>query len=727
MVLLSHPVNGGETPLLSRHLLKVAEHASELARQVKGVDEETTYFTGLLHDFGKLNPHYQEPFAKGKPPCPDCDYIPYHSVFSAFACDQQPLKRHRGLATMCIYGHHSSLRQSAELSRLEHEDKQKLKYTIDAINKRSAELLDELRRDVKAKNLLPKDIQIEQMEFHERDVQELKKSNDFDAFFEACCIYSALLQADRGAVTEWKEMIRPLVFGLSFDTDRLIKGRENKLTSCRTRYHRSVFENENFEDRLLVLQAPTGIGKTRVFLDIINRIAEKKKFERVFYFSPLLALSEDFEHKLEETIDPDRRNRVLKYDHTFKGTLEKEEPHQLEYEDNAYGGWDFSVESFNFEMIITTTQRLLYTLFSNRAHDKIKLLSLKHSILVIDEIQTLPRSLLLPTLRLLELVCERMDSMVILVSATIPAELETFPKARKIEAGNEVSKDYLHLTRKVVRYVDQQPAFEEEGGRRLKMFNTRREAARNAKDADFYLSAGVRKKDRLGVLEGLASSSDCLAVSTQVLEAGVDVSFDFMWRQLAPLDNIVQAMGRLNRECTNERSYLTVFDWSDEGPLSHRPYGQLEFEVTREFFKRNRETESTKIYEYLPDYYREIMKRNKKYEKKAENLSQCMKQLEFSKVWEKVKRETGEEGFTVFIPPKERFDELVGKVRLGKFPKELYFYSAKMPFLQDGQTKKRFEELLDQELLEKGVYIGCKKGMDELYDEKLGLDKWLIK
>ena len=45
----------------------------------------------------------------------------------------------------------------------------------------------------------------------------------------------------------------------------------------------------------MVLKAPTGIGKTKIFLDIVNRLSQKRAFERVFYFSPLLALTEDFE------------------------------------------------------------------------------------------------------------------------------------------------------------------------------------------------------------------------------------------------------------------------------------------------------------------------------------------------------------------------------------------------------------------------------------------------
>ncbi|MCX8175258.1 MAG: CRISPR-associated helicase Cas3', partial [Candidatus Micrarchaeota archaeon] len=588
----SHPAKNDDRPFLSTHLLQVAGYTSELIRQIGG-EYEIAYVAGLLHDVGKLNPHYQKPFSKGEPPCPDCRYVKSHSIFSAFACDQALLnleKRNcKTMATICIYGHHSSLKPISMLPiGFKDNKKEEIDLTIKAINESLPALLEELKRDEQAKKILPKSIEIEQMDFSDGS----DETDNIEPFFETSCIYSALLQADRGAVSEWREKITNPLFSFHFDTRRMIQSTNNILASYRDSYYQSIFNGRDFDGNFMILCAPTGIGKTRIFLDIVNKLASKRKFERVFYFSPLLALTEDFEDKIECIIREEEKSRILKYDHTFKGSLEKEAETAKDDYEEEYEEWNFNVESFNYQMIITTPQRLLYTLFSDRAADKIKLLSLKNSVLIIDEIQTLPRGLLIPTIKLLELISRRMNSVVIIVSATIPYEVRSLEHAHKVEGDEEINRKYLNLTKKTVRYVPNNPTFEDEKGRRLKMFNTRAEAANNANSADYYLTAGLTKKDRLERLKEIKNKCDCFVVSTQVLEAGVDVSFDQICRQLAPLDNMVQTLGRLNRECERREALLIAFDWSINGQLSYVPYGQLEFELSRSFFKKKQNTDS---------------------------------------------------------------------------------------------------------------------------------------
>jgi CRISPR/Cas system-associated endonuclease/helicase Cas3 len=69
----------------------------------------------------------------------------------------------------------------------------------------------------------------------------------------------------------------------------------------------------------MVLEAPTGIGKTKIFLDIVNRCSKQMKIKRVFYFSPLLALTEDFEGKIFNEKNKD--NAIVKLEDAEKGLV----------------------------------------------------------------------------------------------------------------------------------------------------------------------------------------------------------------------------------------------------------------------------------------------------------------------------------------------------------------------------------------------------------------------
>ena len=98
-----------------------------------------------------------------------------------------------------------------------------------------------------------------------------------------------------------------------------------------------------------------------------------------------------FEKKLEVTIK-EQKEDILIYNHLFSGNLV--EKNLKESGTFSKQQWMFPYESFNMKFIITTTQRFVITLYANSSSDKLKLASLRNSILIIDEIQTIPKFLL---------------------------------------------------------------------------------------------------------------------------------------------------------------------------------------------------------------------------------------------------------------------------------------------------------------------------------------------
>ena len=180
-----------------------------------------------------------------------------------------------------------------------------------------------------------------------------------------------------------------------------------------------------------------------------------------------------------------------------------------------------------------------------------------------------------------------------------------------LNTPDEVKESYLRLTSKRIEFKAASDVLLEVPGlvsneRVLFMVNTRRKARKLYEDISrlksgvVYLSSGIKKCARKKAVEDLHSSGTATVVSTQVMEAGVDVSFTRMYREVAPLDNIVQAMGRLSREGEVAEPVLSVFHLDDD----YRPYSELEMNLSKQLIPQLHS--SVDLYERLPEYYHKV-------------------------------------------------------------------------------------------------------------------------
>ncbi len=715
---LSHPYKKGEDNTLVNHSLKVADSAIMIAKEIRGISPESAFITGLMHDFGKLNHYYQDRFKNDEKFGENGSARPIvqvHSAFSNFIAKQmiKPEGKEKKSIMRCIDGHHGILKKLPYCLK-EYDEKEdsreKVAYTIDGIKDNLPKLLkqfEERRNGVTDRLHKDRICEIKWLEFSEFDSGD----SEGDEFLNTSILFSILLQSDRGSFYQWKTP----KFNESFDTRKMVK-KEGKLSDLRKSFGEYIFRENKFEENVLMLEAPTGIGKTRIFLEIVNQLKKKKNIERVFYFSPLLALTEDFEGKLESSIK--NKNEVTIYNHIYKGTLDEKTKKGDEYPKKYL--WDFEIESFNKSIVITTTQRLIMTLFSNYHKDKIKLASFKNSILIIDEIQTMPREILPMTIKLLKNIAERANSTIILVSATVPEELN---KVRRIRVDETVVNRYLDNTLKLVKYCPALPKSDSYVEKTLKMFNTRKKAYQYREQCNFYMTSGIRKKDRKEILNKIKKTKEPVEiVSTQVIEAGVDISFKTIFRELAPLDNIVQVMGRLNREADDEEALLIVFN-TDNVPT---PYGNLEYKLSKEFFEKNTETTSRDIYEHLKkSYYPELNKKNLAIRKEAELITKQVEKQEYEKVWETVRSHLGMRGMTAYIPDsKEQLNSWLGVLEKQESAvrdiANLEEYGANFPYSEFNRCK----HLFDERFIDAGLLIPKEENINLLYDAKTGLDKW---
>ncbi len=706
---LSHYPNDSHNKTLSDHLTYVAERTRQIIHETEFQDgEDIGYFTGLLHDIGKLNPYYQELFASNKGSNKEKSaelekkYPRAHAPYSAWLAKQmlsESVKK-SSLAEILIliYKHHGKLTNSlGKFNITDMHTQNRIRENLQVFAAKNMTLSG-------FKNLdwdIPDEFFSQSINYN----VDLKPKHEHD-FLRSGLLFSALLQADMQSF-ERKNFTR---IPISIDTSDLAS-KQNDLTRYRDMFQQSVLENYRDDMPVSVINAPTGIGKTKVFLDIISKYC--KKYDRVFYFSPLLALTEDFESKIKKHHVIDNLEHVLKYTHIHSKTLEDEKT----YENTTNNKWNFDYESFNKSFVITTTQRLLMTLYSPTNSDKLKLASFRNSVLVIDEVQTIPKVILPHLAEQLKMISQFMGARVMLLSATIPHELKDIPK---IDVPYDtIIKPYIQKTSKKISFVPSLDATKINDDDFLLMVNTRKKALSHWMQLKHkgvtYMSSGITKKDKLSRLENLAGKNKHV-ISTQVIEAGVDVSFSKIYRELAPLDNIIQVLGRLEREKSDSDAELTVFETDSQ----HVPYSRLEYEMTKKYL--NDIKNSVDLYDMLDDYYAMISKRNMANNDGSKALFYYANALEFTDVWDYVKKECfADHNDTVIIPEPSQWDETKHKLLNNKKRDEtVSLMTASLPI-----RPYKIQNFFDDELYEKNILLPKRDMLDDIYDSNIGLDKWI--
>lgn len=736
---------------LFEHSEKVADDMIKLLKGTGFDFGALPYKIGILHDIGKLNPFYQELFKTDQNKKKSIqerlanEYMHQHSIFSALFCywlfyqDKRISEKELTMACSVILSHHSKLKQlSRGLIDRDHPDYKKF------FNSRKA-MVDSLRKIQPNLNNLGFDDDIISTaidDFKNTPQPSSYKSSELkcETYVEFISLYSILLNADRGSFFD----IQVPKFDFAIDTNVALK--KGSLSRIRESFHDAIFRENKFDSNLLLLKAPTGIGKTRIFLDILNTLMDSSNFERVFYFSPLLTLTDDMETKLfgndGKSISPMIKlydpKEVLIYNHIFKGTLEKKEKDSMgdiersdEFETAPQyktKEW-FETTSFNKKMIITTTQRFLSILYNNAADDKLKLLSFKNSFLIIDEVQTIPKFLLPNLLKLIFIISKKLNSKVLFISATVPAQIEEFSEIKKINAPSCLETEYLDKTLKKIHYVeklDLERLASFKDGPNLIMVNTRKKAVEKFYSLSGsinkrYLSAGIIKENRNKIISEIKTSlgNDPLTlISTQVIEAGIDVDFKRIFREMAPLDNIIQIMGRLNREAKDSNAVLTVF----EDDYVSIPYLEIEVKESRGILKK---IESSKdLYSTLSEYYRTLKNKNKTESEELKELNNAIAELNFDRIWELISNNVFKETSKgiVFLPPKDQLDFFIEKLK--NHPEKATSilnnnrkWTAELPI-----SPYKIKDMLNQSLFEEGIYVPNLKHYSDLYDKNLGLD-----
>lgn len=316
------------------------------------------------------------------------------------------------------------------------------------------------------------------------------------------------------------------------------------------------------------LTVPTGGGKTRSGLAFALEHAARHGQRRVIVALPYLAITEQTSKTFREVLG---ERAVLEHYSGAGDRVADDGRDAAGAQDDAATWRRTAAATWDAPVVVTTTVQLFESLFADRTARCRKLHRIARSVLILDEVQSLPPGLLAPILTALRVLVDHFGVTVVFSTATQPA-LGDAPGFADLKAvTREIVPDPADLFARLRRVTytwpearetqtwDQVAARMAEADQALAVVNTRADAlklldalgALDPGDRPLHLSTllcGAHRRDVLADIRGrLERGEPCRVVSTQVVEAGVDLDFPLVLRALGPLDRVVQAAGRCNR------------------------------------------------------------------------------------------------------------------------------------------------------------------------------------
>lgn len=338
------------------------------------------------------------------------------------------------------------------------------------------------------------------------------------------------------------------------------------------------------------MPAPTGSGKTLSAAAFALHHALRYNKHRVIVAVPFTSITTQNAVVFRDFVDPDDTGGLVLEHHS--AILDTEV---------ATDPWRRAVASnWDAPFIVTTTVQLLESLFSNRPSATRKLHRIANSVVVLDEVQSLPMRLLPQILAMLRELVDNYGVTVLLSSATQPAfwslpvweglPVSTIGDAHRSEAARGRVSFTLPTARVTWPGIADEVASLD---RCLTIVNTTAAAqelhelvaARSEADV-LHLSTrmcGNHRRDVIGRVRALLDHQDPVhLIATQLIEAGVDLDFPHLFREMAPADSILQAAGRCNRNASLSTGQVVVFEV--EG--ARMPGGEYKAatELTRQHF-----------------------------------------------------------------------------------------------------------------------------------------------
>lgn len=531
----------GKQPTVQEHLKKVSALASQFGEELSMKEEAE--LAGLFHDFGKYSDQFQGVLAGV---VRHVDHALPGAVLLKENWEKYPIMGKRGKHVVeAIAGHHDGLRNCLFIDR-DHP----------ASGKTSS--IREKEEYIIAQKAFQQDFP--DFKLPAIPSQQISIKDKVASMLYTRMLFSCLVDADYSvSASDENEDYLEKTTDDSFDPKELL----TRLNSYRDGIRKSSKANgmlnairdvfydqcgkagEENEEGLFTLTGPTGIGKTLALMHFSLRHCLQWNKKRIIVVLPFLSLTEQTAKEYGNIVDS-----II------------EDTSQIQWTDETK---EYSAR-WSSPIIITTSVKFFESLFCDQPTDCRKLHHITNSVVLFDEAQSLPNEVLGCTLEAVEELCKRYHVTMVFSTATQP----NFCTISHEWQPKEIYPDHAVLFQKLKRVnvtwrintetplasIAQEMSEKESVCAIVNLRKHARElfealAASSSENECFFLTtdlcAAHRNNQIQTIKERLKAGLHCRVVATQCIEAGVDLDFDVMYRALAPLEAIIQAAGRCNR------------------------------------------------------------------------------------------------------------------------------------------------------------------------------------
>lgn len=685
-----------------------SENVTELARLwAVPYMKDIVGYPCLEHDIGKYRDGFQLRISgKSTAPC------------SHACCGAQEIKRRAAkgskpfklLAPMfeyCVSGHHSGLQNGIATDA--HADG----TLMDSLNENTADiekyrcffedipvpddnslmdLINMMRENCGSNGEL-----IERYAFFTRYIYSCLTDADFidtERFYDG--------SAERGLYGDFGkalELINNKLAGFADDTD---------VKRARKELQKQAFDN-SCGAKISILNMPTGSGKTLCSVKLALERAVSSGKKRIIYVIPYTSIIEQTADNFEKIFGA--ALPVLQHHSNYTPDDEDTEVIRRTTEN-----WDAS-------FIITTNVQFFQSLYHHRSSKLRKLHNMADSMIVFDEVHMMPTEYLQPCLRAVGYITSYLNSEAVFMSATMPELGSLLSEYSCCGSAKELITDKSSFVKfKNCSYTDigemDEAALLEAADRfdsALIIVNSRRKARElfkmcggNAYHLSTYMTPAHRKRV-ISEIRSKIGTEKITVISTSLIEAGVDLDFEAVFREMAGLDSIIQSAGRCNREGLRPQGYMHIFTLSGSRlPESLKLKANICAGLMKEF-------DDISSAECVEEYYRRLFAAEKQVISSNTIFSDGMRP-------ESIPFRDYSEGFALIdsdsiniIIPDEENEELINTAEYGR---------AALRKLAPCCASVHYHEFIS--MLEKGIISPCgsayKLEIPDYYDDDTGLD-----
>lgn len=621
--LMSHP-----NKKLENHLKNVADFSYDvfnfLEIENKELFSNISFLIGLTHDFAKSTSFFQT-YLSDHTKKENTQHSFLSAIFTYYVVknylDKNNINFESNLSIISyivVLAHHGNLK---DITKLDDYNEKKIN------SKMVLKQIEDLKSSDDNLSKFYDDFEIDFFRFFDEFDEISEEITDgllifsfegnIDNYFYILLFYSSLLDADKMDASESKRINRENIPGDIVDIFKKNNLRDSKdnINKTREEAYQEVngnILNRDLNERILSIELPTGIGKTftgvSAALKLKERINNELNFNpRIIYSLPFLTIVDQNSDTISSILNESSLNGsnfLLNHNHLS----------DMNYKSNDLENYDISnskilIEGWNSEIIVTTFIQFFYSIISNKNKSLRKFHNITNSIILLDEIQSLPYKYWKIINLFFKKLAYEYNCWIILMTATQPyifkeneikslvdnvdyyfnkfdrvnynfnldsQNFEDFKKEFVDKISNDSKNDYLVV---------------------LNTINSSKELYEFIKDyysvMDYdiylddcngicyigddiqliYLSNNIIPKHRLEKINAIKESNrQSIVISTQLIEAGVDIDVDIIYRDLAPLDSLVQTAGRCNRSGNKEKGIVNVISLKNENGKSYSSF-----------------------------------------------------------------------------------------------------------------------------------------------------------